>query len=574
MIETSHSRTGGQILVDALKIHGVDTVFCLPGESFLAAIDALAGATDRIRTIVTRHEAAAANMAEAYGKLTGRPGVCFVTRGPGASHAAIGVHTASQDSTPLVLFIGQVGRAMRGREAWQEVDYPQMFGGMAKWVVEVDQAERLPELVSRAFHVAVSGRPGPVVVALPEDMLAGGAVTADAEAYRRVAAHPGQAEMERMRDMLEAAERPLVIVGGGGWDAPATRDFQRFVEAFDLPVAAAFRRQDILDNHHPNYIGHVGLGPSPRLVERVRAADLILAVGPRLGETTTSGYTLFDVPRPAQRFIHVHADPLELGRVYQADLFINAGLREFSAAAATLRHKPAAGWHTRSRWSGEVKAARAAYLADQTPGPMPGALDLGAVMLHLRETLPKDAILTNGAGNYAIWVHKFHRYGGFRTQLAPTSGAMGYGLPAAIAAKLLHPAREVVCFAGDGCFLMSGQELATACQYGAGVVVIVVDNAMYGSIRMHQEKEYPGRVFATALTNPDFCALARAYGAFAERVEDTAAFAPAFARARAFAAEQSRPALLELKIDPDAITPSATLTQLRAAALKAGHGAR
>lgn len=573
MTETSHARTGGQILVDALRIHGADTVFCLPGESFLAAIDALAGASDAIRTIVTRHEAAAANMAEAYGKMTGKPGICFVTRGPGASHAAIGVHTASQDSTPLILFIGQVARGMRGREAWQEVDYPQMFGGMAKWVVEIDRAERIPELVSRAFHVATSGRPGPVVISLPEDMLAEIATTPDAQPYHRTSAFPAPHDMTRLRDMLEAAENPLVIVGGGGWDARAAKDFQHFVEAFDLPVAAGFRRQDIFDNTHPNYIGHVGLGPSPKLIARVRAADLILAAGGRLGETTTGGYTLFEVPRPRQRFIHVHADALEIGRVYQSDLGITAGMREFASAAAKLRPHGPSNWKTPQRWSATVKAARSEYLEDQTPGPMPGPIDLGAVMLHLREALPKDAIITNGAGNYAIWVHKFHRYGGFRTQLAPTSGAMGYGLPAAISAKLREPAREVVCFAGDGCFLMSGQELATACQYGAGIIIIVVDNAMYGSIRMHQEKEYPGRVYATDLANPDFSAYARAFGAFGERVETTADFAPALERARAFAAAQNKPALLELKIDPEAITPSATLTGLRTAALKAGHGA-
>lgn len=572
MQHSAFSRTGGQILVDALKIHGVDTVYCLPGESFLAAIDALAGATDTIRTIVTRHEAAAANMAEAYGKLTGRPGVCFVTRGPGASHAAIGIHTASQDSTPLVLFVGQVAATMRHREAWQEVDYPAMFGGMAKWVVEIDRPERIPELVARAFQVAVSGRPGPVVVALPEDVLAAPATVRDAEAYRRVAAHPGAADMARLRAMIEASTQPLAIVGGGGWSAQASRDFQHFVEAFDLPVAAAFRRQDLLDNHHPNYIGHAGLGPSAKLVARIHAADLLLAVGPRLGETTTAGYTLLDLPRPAQRFVHVHADPQELGRVYQADLFINAGMGEFAAAAAALKGKGPAGWRSPMPWSGAVRAARTEYLADQTPGPMPGPLDLGAVMLHLRETLPLSAIITNGAGNYAIWVHRFHRYGGFRTQLAPTSGAMGYGLPAAIAAKLHNPVREVICFAGDGCFLMSGQELITARQHGAGVVVIVVNNGMYGSIRMHQEREYPGRVYATSLDNPDFPALAQAYGCFGERVEATADFADAFARARAFAAAEKRPALLELVIDPEAITPSATLTGLREAALKAGHG--
>ncbi|MEP9353648.1 thiamine pyrophosphate-binding protein [Xanthobacter sp. KR7-65] len=560
-------RSGGEILVDALKIHGVDTVFCLPGESFLPALDALAGAADVIRTIITRHESAAANMAEAYGKLTGRPGVCFVTRGPGASHAAIGVHTASQDSTPLVLLVGQVDSGTRGRDAWQEVDYPAMFGGMAKWVAEVDRPERIPELISRAFHLAVAGRPGPVVLALPEDVLGAAAAVADAGPYSRVAAHPGVADLARLAAMIEASARPMVIVGGGGWDRAACDDFQAFVEAFDLPVAAGFRRQDILDNHHPNYVGHAGLGPSAKLAARIRAADLVIAVGGRLGETTTGGYTLFDLPRPAQRLVHVHADAQELGRVYQADLAINAGVREFAAAAATLRPTG-----TAPGWSTEVKTARADYLADQVPGSMPGRLDLGAVMVELRASLPKDAIIANGAGNYAIWVHKFHRYGGFRTQLAPTSGAMGYGLPAAIAAKLIHPEREVICFAGDGCFQMALPELATACQHRAGVVIVVVNNGIYGSIRMHQEREYPGRVFATSLENPDFPALARAYGAFGERVEETAAFAAAFARARAFAAAERKPALLELLIDPDAITPSSTLSGLRAAALAAGRG--
>lgn len=568
MTEPLPSRSGGEILVEALRINGVDTAYCLPGESFLPVVDALGGAAASIRTIVTRHEAAAANMAEAYGKLTGRPGICLVTRGPGASHAAIGIHTAAQDSTPLILFVGQVGSATRGREAWQEVDYPSMFGGMAKWVCEIDRPERIPELVSRAFHVAVSGRPGPVVVALPEDVLSARVAVADAGPSQRVAASPGAGQMAALADRLAASARPLVLVGGGGWDAAACADFRRFVEAFDLPVASAFRRQDILDNHHPNYVGHAGLGPDARLLARIRAADLILAVGPRLGETTTGGYTLFEIPRPRQTLVHVHADALELGRVYQADLAINAGVREFAAAAAALAPPFAPG---AAPWSGDVRTARADFLDSQMPGPMPGRLDLGAVMVHLRETLPRDAILTNGAGNYAIWVHRFHRYGGFRTQLAPTSGAMGYGLPAAIAAKLHHPEREVVCFAGDGCFLMSGQELATAVQFRAGVVVLLVNNNMYGSIRMHQEREYPGRVFATTLENPDFPALARAYGGYGARVEETAAFADAFSRAQAFAGEERRPALLELVVDPEAITPTATLSGLRSAALAAGR---
>jgi acetolactate synthase-1/2/3 large subunit len=573
MLSTSGLRSGGEILVDALKIHGVDTVFCVPGESFLAAIDALAGAGNAVKTVVTRHEAGAAHMAEAYGKLTGQPGICFVTRGPGASHAAIGIHTASQDSTPMILFIGQVSRGMLGREAWQEVDFRQMFGGMAKWVVEIDRAERIPELVSRAFHVAVSGRPGPVVVSLPEDMLAEQAAVADAGRYARAAAHPGDAQLSRLLEMIARAERPLVIIGGGGWNARACADFKTFIEAFDLPVVSGFRRQDIFDNRHPNYVGHVGLGPSPGLVERIRSADLIIAIGGRLGETTTSGYTLFGVPKPSQRFVHVHADPAELGRVYQADLLINAGMPELAAAVARLRPDGAMQSRAEARRKIWVAEVRAELIADQTPRAMPGPVDLGAVMLHLRKVLPDDAIISNGAGNYAIWVHKFHRYGGFRTQLAPTSGAMGYGLPAAITAKLVHPERTAVCFAGDGCFLMSANELATAAQYGLGVVVIVVNNGMYGSIRMHQEKEYPGRVHATTLENPNFVALARAFGGYGEIVLETEGFAAAFARARTFADGNRKPALLELKVDPEAITPNATLTQLRQRALKAGNTA-
>ncbi len=573
MLTTPGPRSGGEILIDTLKIHGVDTVFCLPGESFLAAIDALAGHGNAIRTIVTRHEAGAAHMAEAYGKLTGHPGICFVTRGPGASHATIGVHTASQDSTPMILFIGQVARGMLGREAWQEVDFRQMFGGMAKWVVEIDRAERIPELVSRAFHVAVSGRPGPVVVSLPEDMLAEEVMVADARLYQRSAAHPSADQLARFVEMIGDAERPLVIVGGGGWNARACADLETFIETFDLPVVAGFRRQDIFDNRHPNYIGHAGLGPSATLVQRIRSADLIIAIGGRLGETTTSGYTLFEVPQPSQLFVHVHVDPNELGRVYQADLLINAGMPEFAAAVARLR--PSDGLQAnrsvqRKAW---VAAGHAEFISDQTPASMPGAVDLGAVMLHLREVLPADAIISNGAGNYAIWVHKFHHYGGFRTQLAPTSGSMGYGLPAAIAAKLAYPERTAVCFAGDGCFLMSANELATAVRHGLGIIAIIINNGMYGSIRMHQEKEYPGRVHATALDNPDFAALARAFGSYGEVVLETDAFAAAFERARAFADEKRKPAILELRIDPEAITPTATLTHLRERALAARDAA-
>lgn len=564
MKQTTSPRSGGQILVDALKIHGVDIVFALPGESFLAAIDALYDARNAIKVVVSRQEVGAATMAEAYGKLTGRPGICFVTRGPGASHAAIGVHTASQDSTPMILFVGQVAGHMLGREAWQEVDYQRMFGGMAKWVVEIDRPERIPELVSRAFHVAVSGRPGPVVVSLPEDMLARVATVPDADAYKRTAAHPGVKDLERLAAMIAEAERPVMMVGGGGWNADACGNLCAFAEAFDLPVVSGFRRQDIIDNRHPNYAGHAGLGSSAALVKRLREADLIIAVGLRLGETTTGGYTLFEVPRPRQRFVHVHADASELGRVYQTDLPINAGMPEFAAAAARLQPK------RRSSVKAWCEAARADYLAEITPGTMPGSLDYGAVVTHVRTEVP-DAVVTNGAGNYAIWVHRFFQYSGFRSQLAPTSGAMGYGVPAAITAKMLYPERPVVCFAGDGCFLMTGHELATATQYGAGIIVLVVNNGMYGSIRAHQEKEYPGRVYATDLFNPDFVALAKAYGGHGELVLRTEEFADAFARARKFADTERRPALIELRIDPEAITPNATLTQLRERALAAKH---
>lgn len=557
------SRSGGEILVDALRLHGVDTVFCVPGESFLPVIDALGGAEPAIRTIVTRHEAPASHMAEAYGKLTGKPGICMVTRGPGASHAAIGVHTASQDSTPMILFVGQVERHARHREAWQEVDFAQMFGGMAKWVVEIEDPARIPEFVSRAFHVATSGRPGPVVISLPEDMLFDSAVAADVAPYTRVAAHPGAGDMAQLAGLIEKAARPLVIVGGGGWNAKACADFERFVTAFDLPVLAAFRRQDLLDNQSPQYVGHAGLGPRENVVQAIRETDLLIAVGGRLGETTSLGYTLFGGPTPAMPLVHIHADPNELGRVYRADLAINAGMPEFAAAAAALA--PSAE-RVPSDWR---KRLRAAHEQSYVPPAMPGDLDLGAVMAEVKAQVGADTLVSNGAGNYAIWVHRFYAYRGFRTQLAPTSGAMGYGLPGAIAAKLVHPEREALCFAGDGCFMMSVQELATAVKYRLGVVVIIVDNGIYGSIRAHQEKEYPERIHATDLSNPDFAALAKSFGAFGAHVTRTEHFAPAFSAARAFAREQRMPAVLALKIDPEAIAPGTTLSQLRAKALAA-----
>ncbi|CAG1012565.1 acetolactate synthase I/II/III large subunit [Burkholderiales bacterium] len=548
-------RHGGQILVDALLGHGVDHIFAVPGESYLAVLDALHDVQENLRLIVCRQEGGAANMAEAYGKLTGRPGICFVTRGPGATNASIGVHTAFQDSTPMILFIGQVGSDCVEREAFQEIDYRRMFGPMAKWVAQIDRADRIPELVSQAFHRATSGRPGPVVLALPEDMLEATATVADAPRYQPVPAHPGAADLASLRQRLAAAQRPLVIVGGSGWNGEACAALRQFIEANDLPVACAFRFQDLFDNRHPNYCGDVGIGINPRLAQRIREADLLLVIGARLGEMTTSGYTLLEVPRPRQQLIHIHAGAEELGRVYAADLMINASMAPMAATLANLPPVDAAAWHA------TVAAARADYEAHQRRVAVPGTLDMWAVMQTLSARLPEDAILTNGAGNYATWLHRYYRYPVFRTQLAPTSGAMGYGVPAAIAAKIVQPQRTVVCFAGDGCFLMNGQELATAVQYNAAVVFLVINNGMYGTIRMHQERRYPGRVCGTTLTNPDFAAYARAFGAVGETVSRTEDFAPALERALA----AGRPALLELQLDPQAITPNASLDALRAA---------
>ena len=561
MSASGAGRSGGRILVDQLKIHGVDTAFCVPGESYLDVLNALYDSRDQVRLIVCRQEGGAAFMAEAYGKLTGKPGICMVTRGPGATNSSIGVHTAYQDSTPMILFIGQVGGDVVEREAFQEMDYRRVFGQMAKWVAQIDRAERIPEFISHAFHVAVSGRPGPVVLALPEDMLVSEASVEDARPHARVKAHPGAAEMEQMREMLASAARPLVILGGGDWTAPACADIRAFIEANNLPATCSFRRQDLLDNRHPNYCGDVGIGIGPKLAERVRNADLILAIGPRLGEMTTGGYTLFGVPNPKQQFVHVHPGPEELGRVYRAELMMNAGMVEFARMASNLPAVDSA------RWRDWTHAAREDYVANLRHSPMAGPVDLGDIMAFLRKRLPENSIVTNGAGNYSGWVHRFYQYTGFRTQLAPTNGAMGYGVPAAVAAKVVHPDRVVVSFSGDGCFLMNGQELATAAQYKLPVIFIVVNNGMYGTIRMHQEREYPARVYATALNNPDFAALARAYGLHGETVLKTDQFEAAFERAVA----SNKPALLELRIDPDVITTRTSLTAVREQAVKAGR---
>jgi acetolactate synthase I/II/III large subunit len=547
-------RSGGQLLADQLALHGVELAFCVPGESYLALLDGLYTHRARLRVITCRHEAAAANAADAYGKLTGRPGVCMVTRGPGATHASTGVHTAMQDSTPLVLLVGQVPREHRGREAFQEIDYEQMFGGVAKWAFEIDRADRIPELVARAFETALSGRPGPVVLALPEDVLTETTGAPDARPVPRAASGPAPASLARMRELLAAAERPLAIVGGGGWTPQGAEDVGAFLVAGDIPAAASFRCQDVVDNRLPVYCGDLGLGVNPALARRVREADLVLAIGTRLSEIETGGYSYLTPPVPDQTLVHVHQDATELGRVYRPELGIVSGLPEFAAAARALEPLDAA---RRAAWRAD---ARAGYEDALSYDPAPGdGVDLAAVLEHLRGRLP-DAIVTNGAGNYTVWVHRFWQFSRYRSQLAPLSGAMGYGLPAAVAAKLVHPERPVVAFAGDGCFLMCAQELATMVAAELQVLVIVVNNGMLGTIRMHQERHYPGRVMATDLVNPDFAAFARSFGAYGERVAETDAFADALERAL----DVGGPALLELVCDPEALTPRQSLSEARA----------
>ena len=551
-------RTGGQLLVDQLVLHGVQHIFCVPGESYLAVLDALHDAP--IALTVCRQEGGAAMMAETHGKLTGRPGVCFVTRGPGATNAAAGVHIAMQDSTPMVLFVGQIERGARGREAFQDVDYRAAFGPLTKWATEVDDARRLPEIVARAFSVACSGRPGPVVVALPEDMLVERTEVPDAHALQAIESAPAPAQMAHMLALLRQAKNPMAIVGGSRWNAEAVARFQDFAAAHALPVACSFRRQMLFDHQHPCYAGDLGLGVNPALLARIRAADLLLLVGGRLSEVPSQGYTLLDIPTPQIPLVHVHPDPDELGRVYQAQLPVNATPTAFCAAL----HTQAAQAPSPERQQA-VQEAHAAYLAWSDPAPIriPGDLQMGAVMQHLREALPQNTIFCNGAGNFATWIHRFWPFTTYASQLAPTSGSMGYGLPAGVGGKRLWPQREVVIFAGDGDFLMHGQEFATAVQYGLNIIVVLLDNAMFGTIRMHQEREYPGRVSATQLKNPDFKAYAQAFGGHGERVEHTAEFAPALARARA----SGLPSVLHCLIDPEAITPTGTIQGLRSAAL-------
>ncbi len=554
-------RTGGQILVDQLILHGVHQLFCVPGESYLAVLDALHDAD--IAVTVCRQEGGAAMMAEAQGKLTGRPGICFVTRGPGATNASAGIHIAHQDSTPLIVFVGQVAREALGREAFQELDYGAVFGTMAKWVVQVDDARRLPELLSRAFHVATSGRPGPVVVALPEDMLTDAVQAADALPHAVAETHPGPDALRELARRLASAGRPVAILGGSRWSEAAVRDFAAFAEAWSLPVYCSFRRQMLFPASHRCYGGDLGLGANPKLLARIRDSDLVLLVGGRLSEVPSQGYTLLDIPVPAQPLVHVHADADELGRLYRPAQAIHATPQAFTAALSAVRPEGDV------RWAAHAAEARADYLAWSDPAPIriPGPLQMGEVMRHLREVLPPDTIFCNGAGNFATWVHRFWPFTAFASQLAPTSGSMGYGLPAGVGAKRLWPQREVVVFSGDGDFLMHGQEFATAVQYGLPVIVVLLDNGMYGTIRMHQEREYPGRVSATQLRNPDFRAYAQAFGGHGERVERTEDFAPALARARA----SGLPSVLHCLLDAEAITPTGTLAGIRGAAQAAGR---
>ena len=551
------TRTGGQILVDQLLIQGVERLSCVPGESYLAVLDALHDA--KIDVLVCRNEGGAAMMAEAYGKLTGKPGICFVTRGPGATNASHGVHIAAQDSTPMILFIGQVERGMREREAFQEVDYKAFFGSIAKWVVEVESAQRLPELIARAFRVACQGRPGPVVMALPEDMLTEMADVADAPKVAPAEAWPGPDDMARFGELLRQAKKPLFILGGSRWSEAAQRSLIAFSEKFAIPVTTSFRRAHLFPSDHPNYAGDVGIGPNPKLAQRVKEADLLVLLGARMSEMPSSSYSLINVPTPRQTLVHVHPGAEELGKVYQPALAIQASPDAFCASLAELSQPNDA------PWAAATREARQEFLAwTDKPAKLPGKFQYGEVMRWISDRLPAEAIICNGAGNYAIWIHRYYRFRKLGTQLAPTSGSMGYGVPAAVLAKRQFPDRPVVAFAGDGCFMMNGQEFATAVQYGLALIVIVVDNAMYGTIRMHQERDYPNRISATLLKNPDFAAYAEAFGGHGERVETTEDFAPAFERA----VKSGKPAILHCLIDPEAITPARSLSQIRDEALK------
>ena len=552
MTAAGMKRTGGQLIVEALKANGVSRVSCVPGESYLAVLDALY--ESGIETVVCRQEGGAAMMADTWGRLTGEPGICMVTRGPGATNASAGLHIARQDSIPMILFIGQVQREAREREAFQEVEYRRAFTEFAKWVGEIDDARRIPEFVTRAFAVATSGRPGPVVLTLPEDMLVEEVEAPEAKPYTPVEAHPGPSQMAAFANMLGEAKRPVFIIGGTRWSEESVAGFKVFAENNKLPVGCSFRRQMLFDHFSPSYAGDVGIGINPALAKEIKESDLVVLLGGRLSEMPSSGYTLLDIPYPSQKLVHIYPEAEELGRVYRPDLAICAAPENFVAALSSIS-LPA-----KTAWAERTAAMHAAYLNWSTPPQTgPGAVQMGPIMDWIEANVPEDAIFTNGAGNYATWVHRFHRFRRFNTQSAPTSGSMGYGLPAAVAAKHLFPEREVICFAGDGCFMMHGQEFITAVRYGLPIITVLVNNGTYGTIRMHQEREYPGRVSGTDLVNPDFNAFAKAYGGHGETVEKTEDFAAAFERARA----SGKPAIIEVKLDAEAITPTRTLTQIR-----------
>lgn len=568
-MSTVKARTGAQVLVDQLLIQRVTDVFCVPGESYLAVLDALHDAelppgtegslgtgqtTDRVRVTICRQEAGAGFMADGVGRLTGRPGIYFTTRGPGATNGAHPIHVAKQDSIPLIMFVGQIDRSMREREAFQEVDYRAAFGPLAKWATEIDDAARIPEIVARAFHVAMSGRPGPVVIALPEDMLTDIVEVADAGYVSVPEIYPGRSQIEALEERLKQAKAPIALIGGTRWCQAATKGFEDFAARFRLPVAVTFRRQMLFDPLHPCFVGDLGLGPNPKLVQMVKESDLVIVVNTRLSEAASQSYTLFDIPGDGKRIVHIHTDAAELGRVYAADLAINASPKALVETLAGVK-APA-----EPAWAARTNTAHESYVAwTEQPAQSPGPLQMGEIVQWLRNRLPDDAVITNGAGNYSTWIHRYYRFRAFGTQAAPTSGSMGYGLPAAVGIKRAFPERMVISANGDGCFMMNGQEFATAVQYDLPIIAFIVDNGMYGTIRMHQEREYPGRVSATQLKNPDFAAYARAFGGHGETVRTTAEFAPAFERAVA----SGKPAILHLIQDPEAINTTTTLSAIR-----------
>ena len=533
-------RHGGQILIDQLKIQGVDRVFCIPGESYLPALDGLY--ESGIQTIVGRQEGGVAMMAEASGKLTGRPGIAFVTRGPGASNASAGIHIAFQDSTPMILFVGQVDSSHRDREAFQEVDYKKMFSPLAKWVAEIDNIERLPEYISRAFNVALSGRPGPVVLSLPEDTLFAKSDIPDAPKANPSKQMVSEEDVNEVIDKLKRAKNPFIIVGGSGWSSEAAENLGKFAKSMGIPVGTSFRCQDYLDNRHPNYVGDVGIGINPALLKRIKLADCVLVLNARLGEMTTGGYSMFDIPKTTQYLIHVHPDPNELGSVYQPDIGLVCNSAEFIKKAVN---------NSKEHQNKSPIKERANYQAWQKPLTTPGNVKMEVVIKKLSNILPEETIITNGAGNYNGWLHRYFTYKGWRTQVGSTSGSMGYGLPAAVAAKLIHHDKEVICLSGDGCFQMTMQEFGTACQYGLNIIIIISNNSVYGTIKMHQEKAFPGRPSGTSMVNPNFAELAKSYGGHGEVVLSTDQFSGALERAR----NSNKPAILDLRTDPKAINP-------------------